>query len=110
MVTCPIKWRAEAERLVLIGATNAEYLNLYGESISLDVMDDEERALVSRLRRRAQNRPMWTAFSNFAMNAVGEFYDRRGLSRKKASQTPVFRIALDLGNRLGIAEGKVAPP
>jgi hypothetical protein len=44
------------------------------------------------------------------MQAVSQFYDRRGVSRKKASRSPVFRIALDLGSRLGIAEGKIRAP
>jgi hypothetical protein len=65
---------------------------------------------VNRLRRRAQAKPGWCEFRNYAINAVAAFYDARGTSRKKTSQTPAFRIALDLGSRLGIAEGKVAPP
>ncbi|HEV3256894.1 MAG TPA: hypothetical protein VG013_08455 [Gemmataceae bacterium] len=89
---------------------NRDYVDLYGNRISLADLDAEERGLVARLRRRAQAKPGWCEFRNLAMHAVGEFYDGRGVSRKKVSQTPVFRIALDLGNRLGIAEGKVRPP
>lgn len=89
---------------------SADYVNLYGESISLDGLDAEERALVNRLRRRARTQPDWCTFRNFAVNAVGDFYDRRGISRTKSRESPVFRIALDLSGRLGIAEGSIAPP
>jgi hypothetical protein len=87
-----------------------EYVNLYGDKISLTGLDSQERALVARLRRRAAAEPAWCDFRNYCIRAVGEFYDKRGNSRKKASQSPVFRIALDLSNRLGIAEGKVRAP
>ena len=89
---------------------NGDYVNLYGELIPLDDLDADERGLVNRLRRRARTHQDWCNFNNFAMNAIRDFYDARGLSRTSVGQTPVFRIALDLGNRLGIAEGKVAPP
>jgi hypothetical protein len=87
-----------------------EYVNVYGDTISLGELDAEERALVNRLSRRARAKPPWCDFRNFAVNAVCAFYDARGVSRKQCSQSPVFRIALDLSGRLGIAEGKVAPP
>jgi hypothetical protein len=87
-----------------------DYVDLYGNRIALDGLDAEERALVARLRRRAQAKPDWCDFHNFAVRAVGEFYDGRGVSRKKSSRAPVFRIALDLGSRLGIEEGKIRPP
>jgi transcriptional regulator with XRE-family HTH domain len=89
---------------------NGEYVDLYGEIIALDGLDAEERGLVKRLRRRARAKPSWCDFRNIAVQAVAEFYDARGVSRQKTSRGPVFRIALDLGSRLGIAEGKIAPP
>lgn len=89
---------------------NGDYVDLDGNMVSRAELDAEERALVARLRRRARTQPGWCDFNNFAMRAVGEFYDGRGVSRTKASQTPVFRIALDLGSRLGIAQGKIRAP
>jgi hypothetical protein len=44
------------------------------------------------------------------MEAVGEFYDARGVGRKQSKQSPLIRIALDLSSRLGIAEGKIRQP
>src|SRR6516225_1994833 len=90
--------------------SNNEYVNVYGEAIPLADLDVEERTLINRLLRRARTKPAWRDFRNFAINAVGAFYDARGVSRKKASQSQAFRIALDLCSHLGIAEGKVAPP
>jgi len=89
---------------------NGDYVDLDGNLVSLAGLDAGERALVARLRRRARTHPDWCAFNEFAMAAVAAFYDRRGLSRRQAGRTPVFRIALDLGNRLGIAEGRVRAP
>jgi hypothetical protein len=87
-----------------------QYQDLYGNPISLAELDAEERALVTRLRRRARTHPGWCDFRNFAVSAVGEFYDARGVPRQRVTRMPVFRIALDLSGRLGIAEGKVSPP
>jgi len=89
---------------------NPSYVDLYDQAVSLSGLDAEERALVQRLRRRARTNPGWCDFSNFAMKVVNEFYDRRGISREASGQCPVFDIAVDLSNRLGIAEGKIEPP
>ena len=89
---------------------NSEYVNVYGDTIALAELDAQERALLNRLVRRARSKPGWCDFRNFAVSAVTAFYDARGVSRKRSSQGPLFRIALDLGHRLGIAEGKIAPP
>ncbi len=62
---------------------SAEYVNLYGETLSLAGLDAEERALVQRLRRRAATQPAWCDFRNDALQAVREFYDRRSRSRQE---------------------------
>jgi hypothetical protein len=87
-----------------------DYVTLSGNNISLAGLDAQERALVARLRRRASAKTTWCDFRNYSMNAVGQFYDKRGISRKKAGQSPVFRIALDLSGRLGISQGKIRTP
>jgi len=83
------------------------YVDLDGNRTLLAGLDAGERALVSRLRRRAAARPDWTAFRNYAVNAVAAFYDGRGVSRNKSRHKAPFQIALDLCSRLGIAEGKI---
>lgn len=85
------------------------YVDLDGNSIVLSGLDVEERRLLARLRRRAMTHRDWCAFRNYWTQAVAEFYDARGLSRKKSAQTAVFRIAQDLSSRLGIAAGLIRP-
>ncbi len=87
-----------------------EYVDLYGNAISLTGLDAEERGLVARLRRRAGAKPAWCDFRNYALDAVADFYSGRGVSRSTWTRTPVFRVALDLASRRGIAEGKIRPP
>jgi hypothetical protein len=67
---------------------NGDYVNVYGEMISLDGLDAEERALVNRLHRRVRAKPSWCDFRNFALGLVGKFYDNRGISRKKSEHEP----------------------
>lgn len=83
------------------------YVDLDGNEIALDTLDAEERRLVARLRRRARAHPDWFAFGTYYLRTVAAFYERRGVSRKAAVRTAVFRIAQDLSSRLGIAAGFV---
>jgi hypothetical protein len=83
------------------------YTTLEGEQICLGHLDDEERRLVARLRKRARTHPDWTDFDNYWMKEVAEFYDARGMPRKKSRETPAYQIAQDLSGRLGIASGMV---
>jgi hypothetical protein len=86
------------------------YVNLRGQEISTSELDTEERALLTRLRRRAKTHPDWTGFGNYWTRVVAAFYDARGVARPQARQSPVYRIAQDLCSRLGIAAGLVRPP
>ncbi len=86
------------------------YVDLDDNEISPAKLDREERFLVARLIRRAKAKPDWVDFDNFAFNAVGNFYDARGLPRKRLNQTIPFQITLDLSARLGIAQGFIQPP
>ena len=81
------------------------YVDLNGHEISIAHLDQEERKLIATLLDRAESNPDWTAFDNFWMNAVADFYDARGLSRSQSPRTVVFRIAQDLSGRLAIASG-----
>jgi hypothetical protein len=81
------------------------YTTLEGEVVSLAGLDEQERRLVSLLRKRARTRPDWNDFDNFAFAKVGTFYDARGMTRKKSARTPVFQIVLDLSGRLAVASG-----
>ena len=86
------------------------YVDLDGTPIVLTGLDAAERQLVSRLRRRAATNPDWDAFRNYWTKAVPAFYRARGVSRKAVLRTVGWRIAQDLGGRLGIAAGYIPPP
>ncbi len=86
------------------------YVDLDGNEIPLDNLDAEERRLLARLRRRARTHPDWCDFDAYWMRSVLGFYDHRGLSRREQVRTVVYRIAQDLGNRLGIAADRIRPP
>jgi hypothetical protein len=85
------------------------YVDLDGREICLEHLDAEERKLLARIRRRARTHPDWTHFRNYWVRAVAEFYDARRIPRKVARESVVFRIAQDLGSRLGIAAGLIRP-
>jgi hypothetical protein len=90
--------------------TNDVYVDLDGTAIPLTGLDAEERQLVARLRRRARTNPDWTGFRNYWVRAVPAFYRARGMPRKAVLRTVGWRIAQDLGSRLGIAAGMIRPP
>jgi hypothetical protein len=81
------------------------YRSLDGQEICLGHLDAEERKLLGRIRRRARAAPDWDAFDNYWTQEVGRFYDRRGVPRKAARASAVFRIALDLSGRIAVAAG-----
>ena len=89
---------------------NNNYVNLNGQSTSLAKLDQEERKLVSALRRRAATKRNWTDFDNFWLEAVAEFYDARGLTRRQSGRTEVFQIAQDLSARLAVSTGRAHLP
>jgi hypothetical protein len=86
------------------------YVDLYGRSISLKSLDADERGLVASLRRRAATNPAWHEFRNLSVKALAQFYEPRGVSRRKVVSTPVWRIAADLTGRLGIKQGVMRAP
>jgi hypothetical protein len=85
------------------------HLTHIGQPLSLAELDKEERALISRLMRRANAKPNWDDFTNFYMKTVGEFYAARGLSRTETVNTVVWKVAQDLNGRIGIAAGLAEP-
>lgn len=85
------------------------YVDLRGRAYSLADLDAEEQALVRELIEHAGGHG-WNEYGNFWMPKVGEFYAGRGLSRQETLGTAVYRIARDLENRLGVAQGSVRLP
>ena len=52
----------------------------------------------------------WSAYANYYMATVGNFYHPRGLTPRQITETPVWKIAQDLKSRLMIAAGDALPP
>ncbi len=91
--------------------TRAEpYTDLKGRPIFLTDLDPEELALVDDLRNRAESHPDWNDFENYWTQAVGSFYDARGVPRVESRRTAVYRIAEDLGGRLAVEAGLASLP
>jgi hypothetical protein len=84
-------------------------VDLDGREICLGHLDDEERKLLARIRRRVRTHPDWADFRNYWVRAVAEFYDARRVPRKVARDGAVYRVAEDLSSRLGIAAGLIRP-
>ena len=86
------------------------YVDLKGRTISLSDLDRQERALVKDLIRKFEAGMGWNEFDNYWFAKVGRLYDGRGVSRGESRRKPVFRIARDLGSRIGIKSGYVRMP
>ncbi len=78
------------------------YKTITGRRLPLDQLSAEERRFLGLVRSEYETRPEWTAF--------GSFWMREFLSSRLSTESVVHRICNDLEARLGIAEGKVAPP
>ena len=89
---------------------NDVYIDISGQEICLRCLDQEERKLLGRLRRRDVIHPDWIDFGNFWTKRVAEFYDARGLPRKVSLKTAVYRIAQDLSARLAVETGMARLP
>ncbi len=89
---------------------NDVYVDLDGNEVSLANLDPEERRLTAQLRRRADSKPDWIDFDNYAFNAVMDVYNAKRTPRKRVKKTIPFRIALDLSARLGIDQGLIRAP
>lgn len=85
------------------------YTDMDGTRYVLAVLDEAERQLIADLQAFAKKEKDWSVYSNFYTKTVGEFYKTRGLSRQQIIQTPVWRIAQDIGGRLQIDSGHARP-
>ena len=85
------------------------YRDLRDTEIPQNELDDDERQLVAQLQARAAKSD-WNSFDNHWTKTVGDFYSRRGLSRREITQTAPWKIASDLSGRLAIDEGQARAP
>ncbi len=79
-----------------------EYETITGIRLNLDRSDDREREFLEEVKKKYQTRPEWTEFASWWMAR----FDRVDLT----TESVVYRLCQDLEARLGIAQGKVAPP
>jgi transcriptional regulator with XRE-family HTH domain len=78
------------------------YLTITGRKVDLAKLTQPERDLLREALDRVRKTGGWNRFAAWWLKAFNE----SGLP----DSSPVFRICRDLEARLGIAEGKVAPP
>ena len=79
-----------------------EYRTITGRNLDVSKLSEPERKLLREALGRVRKAPLWNRFAGWWLKA----FDESGLP----DSSPVFRICRDLEARLGIAEGKVAPP
>jgi len=85
------------------------YTDLHGRVYDLDTLNADERKLLRRFRR-VVNQSDTAAYRNRWMHEIAGFYESRGLSRRQIVQTPLYKIAQDLGNRKQIERGEARAP
>lgn len=78
------------------------YPTITGGLLNLGSLAAGESAFLAAVGQRYADKPEWTEFSAWWMSE----FQRAGLSM----DSPAYRICQDLEARLGIAQGKVAPP
>ncbi|HVT60532.1 MAG TPA: hypothetical protein VHR45_19320 [Thermoanaerobaculia bacterium] len=78
------------------------YQTITGRTLDLGGLHEKERAFLAGVQPRYSEGPEWSAFEAW----WAEEFRRSGLPAKSIA----YRICQDLEARLGIAQGKVAPP
>jgi hypothetical protein len=79
-----------------------KYQTITGRELETSSLSAGERKFLATVLRQYDTRPTWTRFASWWMSSFG----RTGLP----ADSVVYRICQDLEARLGIAQGKVAPP
>jgi len=80
----------------------AVFQTITGRRLSLDELSTEERGFLAAVYRRYREAPEWSEFASW----WAEAFRRTGLPPDSIA----YRICQDLEARLGIVQGKVAPP
>lgn len=78
------------------------YSTITGRRVDLKKLSRKEKQFLSEVIRKYERKPSWNSFASW-WNAE---FRKVGLN----SSSPIYRVCQDLEARLGIAEGKVAPP
>jgi hypothetical protein len=94
---------------VLESGQASTYVDLDGYEYLLKTLHGDEQSLIQRLQDFATAHGDWVAYSNFWMPQVSKVYEKRGLTRDEITKTVGWRIAQDIGARLGLASGMMGP-
>jgi hypothetical protein len=86
------------------------YTTMKGETFALTDLDVDERKLVDDALARYKTTTNWTVLRNWSVREVGDFYLRRGLTRRAITTQPVWKIAQDLAGRLMVRAGEALAP
>lgn len=78
------------------------FQTITGRKLQLADLSRREREFLAAVRREYEKEPEWSQFATWWMLEL----KRAGLG----SESIVYRVCQDLEARLGIAQGKVAPP
>jgi hypothetical protein len=78
------------------------YQTITGRNLDLGRLTEKERAFLARIQSNYGKAPEWSAFSSSWTDEL-----RRS---KLPTESITYRICQDLEARLGIAQGKIAPP
>lgn len=84
------------------GSPLREYRTITGRKFDLGKLTAEERKFLAAARGYFHEHPSWTRFASWWVAR----FDKSGLG----DGSPVYRICQDLEARIGIQQGKVAPP
>ncbi len=76
------------------------YTTIDGKAFELDQLTQAERELLSTLQRKQEQSSESSAFFNYYMPAVGDFYRKLGLAKKDVVETALWKMAQDLNARL----------
>src|SRR5882757_682959 len=78
------------------------FSTITGRRIDLKKLSRKEKQFLSEVIRKYECKPSWNSFASWWLAELRKV----GLN----GSSPVYRVCQDLEARLGIAEGKVAPP
>jgi len=80
----------------------AIFETLIGKKLVLNGLSEKEKKLLQQVQERFRTSPEWTEFTSWWIDQL----NRSGLSMNSV----VYEICQDLEARLGVTQGKVAPP
>jgi hypothetical protein len=78
------------------------YRTITGRRVDLGKLSAEEKKFLAKILKEYRRAPEWSAFTR---RWLGDLF-----AAKLAKDSAVWRVCQDLDSRLGIEQGKVAPP